>query len=159
MDILGSPVHMPWQLPKTITNTSIFHFFVVAAEHIRNWRPRYFILKDNGQFIGFRNKPSQVTDLNDPLNNFTVKNCQIIKANRPRPFTFYIRGLHLYTVVERIFCVDTEEDRYVWKHFMSILIKFDKNTQCLEIIFAREIFQHIQILNLDGFPNQAWSSK
>jgi len=84
------------------------------AEHIRNWRPRYFILKDNGQFIGFRNKPSQVTDLNDPLNNFTVKNCQIIKANRPRPFTFYIRGLHLYTVVERIFCVDTEEDRSLW---------------------------------------------
>lgn len=84
------------------------------AEHMRNWRPRYFILKDNGQFIGFRNKPSQVTDLNDPLNNFTVKNCQIIKANRPRPFTFYIRGLHLYTVVERIFCVDTEEDRCLW---------------------------------------------
>jgi len=84
------------------------------AEHMRTWRPRYFILKDNGQFIGFRNKPSQVTDLNDPLNNFTVKNCQIIKSNRPRPFTFYIRGLHLYTVVERIFSVENEEDRSLW---------------------------------------------
>jgi len=81
---------------------------------MRTWRPRYFILKDNGQFIGFRNKPNQVTDLNDPLNNFTVKNCQIIKSNRPRPFTFYIRGLHLYTVVERIFSVETEEERCLW---------------------------------------------
>merc|ERR1719259_1340116 len=30
------------------------------------------------------------------------------------PFTFYIRGLHLYTVVERIFSVENEEDRSLW---------------------------------------------
>merc|ERR1711981_680463 len=71
------------------------------GEHIRNWRPRYFILKDNGQFIGFKNKPTHDTDLNDPLNNFTVKNCTIVPSNRPRPFTFYIRGLHMTTVGER----------------------------------------------------------
>jgi len=84
------------------------------AEHMKTWRPRYFILKDNGQFIGFKSKPTQNTDLNDPLNNFTVKNCQIIKSNRPRAFTFYIRGLHMTTVVERIFCVESEEDRCLW---------------------------------------------
>ena len=87
------------------------NIYIFKGEHIRNWRPRYFILKDNGQFIGFKNKPTHDTDLNDPLNNFTVKNCTIVPSNRPRPFTFYIRGLHMTTVVERVFSVDNEEER------------------------------------------------
>ena len=86
-------------------------YLLLLGEHIRNWRPRYFILKDNGQFIGFKNKPTHDADLNDPLNNFTVKNCTIVPSNRPRPFTFYIRGLHMTTVVERVFSVDNEEER------------------------------------------------
>ena len=45
----------------------------VSGEHIKNWRERYFILKEDGQFIGFKNKPSQMEQLADPLNNFTVK--------------------------------------------------------------------------------------
>ena len=64
------------------------------GKYIQNWRPRYFILKDNGQFIGFKNKPTHDTDLNRPLNNFTVKNCTIIPSNRSRPFTFYIRAVY-----------------------------------------------------------------
>ena len=44
----------------------------ILGEHIRNWRQRYFILKEDGQFIGFKSKPT-AQDLNDPLNNFTVK--------------------------------------------------------------------------------------
>ena len=44
----------------------------LLGEHIKNWRQRYFILKEDGQFIGFRSKPTP-QDLNDPLNNFTVK--------------------------------------------------------------------------------------
>ena len=66
---------------------------VVAGEHIRNWRSRYFILKDDGLFNGFRQKPASEAELNDPLNNFTVRNCEIIESNRPKPFTFAIRGL------------------------------------------------------------------
>ena len=64
------------------------------GEHIKNWRERYFILKEDGQFIGFKNKPSQQEQLADPLNNFTVKGCQIMTADRPKPFTFLIRGMH-----------------------------------------------------------------
>ena len=44
----------------------------VLGEHIKNWRQRYFILKEDGQFIGFKSKPT-AQDLTDPLNNFTVK--------------------------------------------------------------------------------------
>ena len=121
-------VHQGWLKKKgniMIPNTNNFHMkhiygsstvsisnlITLIGEHIRNWRPRYFILKDNGQFIGFKNKPTHDTDLSDPLNNFTVKNCTIVPSNRPRPFTFYIRGLHMTTVVERVFSVDNEEER------------------------------------------------
>ena len=42
------------------------------GEYIKTWRPRYFILKSDGSFIGYKEKP----DLNDqsspPLNNFSV---------------------------------------------------------------------------------------
>merc|ERR1719273_2014862 len=76
------------------------------GEHIKNWRERYFILKEDGQFIGFKNKPSQQEQLADPLNNFTVKGCQIMTADRPKPFTFLIRGLQMTTVVERMFHVE-----------------------------------------------------
>ena len=50
-----------------------FIFFPVLylGEHIKNWRPRYFILLDNGALIGFKTKPEHGFD--DPLNNFTVK--------------------------------------------------------------------------------------
>lgn len=83
------------------------------GEHIKNWRQRYFILKDDGQFIGFKSKPS-AQDLNDPLNNFTVKGCQIMTADRPKPFTFFIRGLQMTTVVERTFHVENAADRAGW---------------------------------------------
>lgn len=84
------------------------------GEHIRTWRPRYFILKENGQFIGFKSKPTSQADLNDPLNNFTVKGCQIMTAERPKPFTFFIRGLQMTTVVERTFHVESEGERKDW---------------------------------------------
>lgn len=84
------------------------------GEHIRTWRPRYFILKENGQFIGFKSKPSSHQDLNDPLNNFTVKGCQIMTADRPKPFTFFIRGLQMTTVVERTFHVESDQERKDW---------------------------------------------
>lgn len=47
----------------------MFHFFV--GEHIKNWRKRYFILRQDGSFLGFRAKPEH--GLTDPLNDFTVK--------------------------------------------------------------------------------------
>ncbi|ESN90376.1 hypothetical protein HELRODRAFT_119785, partial [Helobdella robusta] len=82
------------------------------GEHIKNWRKRYFILRDNGTFYGFRCKPEH--DQQDPLNNFTVKGCQLMKFERPRPNTFVVRGLQMTTVVERMFSLDTQEERDEW---------------------------------------------
>nr|UAD90250.1 RAC serine/threonine-protein kinase [Lasioderma serricorne] len=84
------------------------------GEHIKNWRPRFFILLENGSLIGFKNKPANTSAFSDPLNNFTVKGCQIMSFDRPKPYTFIIRGLQWTTVIERMFYVDTAKEREEW---------------------------------------------
>ncbi|KAL1769750.1 RAC-gamma serine serine/threonine-protein kinase isoform X1 [Sigmodon hispidus] len=79
-------------------------------EYIKNWRPRYFLLKTDGSFIGYKEKPQDV-DLPYPLNNFSVAKCQLMKTERPKPNTFIIRCLQWTTVIERTFHVDTPEER------------------------------------------------
>lgn len=44
---------------------------IISGEYIKNWRPRYFLLKTDGSFIGYKEKP-QDADLAYPLNNFSV---------------------------------------------------------------------------------------
>uniref|UniRef100_A0AAQ5ZKZ3 non-specific serine/threonine protein kinase n=1 Tax=Amphiprion ocellaris TaxID=80972 RepID=A0AAQ5ZKZ3_AMPOC len=91
------------------------------GEYIKTWRPRYFILKSDGSFIGYKEKP----DLNDqsspPLNNFSVAvECWefyiylLMKTERPRPNTFVIRCLQWTTVIERTFHVENNEEREEW---------------------------------------------
>jgi hypothetical protein len=43
-----------------------------------------------------------------------------MKVEKPKPNTFIIRGLQWTTVVERMFCVDTPEER-----FLKVLVFFD----------------------------------
>ncbi|XP_011499207.1 PREDICTED: RAC serine/threonine-protein kinase [Ceratosolen solmsi marchali] len=85
------------------------------GEHIKNWRSRYFVLRDDGTLVGFKAKPDQqMAAAAQPLNNFTVRGCQIMSVDRPKPFTFVIRGLQWTTVIERTFHVETEQDREDW---------------------------------------------
>ncbi|CAB3223300.1 unnamed protein product [Arctia plantaginis] len=83
------------------------------GEHIRNWRDRYFILFDNGDLVGFKTQPER-NNYRDPLNKFTVRDCQIMAVDKPRPYTFTIRGLQWTTVIERNFSVETEKEREEW---------------------------------------------
>lgn len=71
------------------------------AEHLKDWRKRYFILKSNGDFIGYHKKPNTQTETsNNIVNNFTVKDCEVISMDLPnKKYTFCIRGLHLTTEV------------------------------------------------------------
>ncbi|KAJ8687862.1 hypothetical protein QAD02_023657 [Eretmocerus hayati] len=85
------------------------------GEHIKNWRSRYFVLRDDGTLVGFKAKPDQqMAAAAQPLNNFTVRGCQIMSVDRPKPYTFVIRGLQWTTVIERTFHVETEQDREDW---------------------------------------------
>ncbi|XP_038830563.1 RAC-gamma serine/threonine-protein kinase [Salvelinus namaycush] len=89
-------------------------------EYIKNWRPRYFLLKTDGSFIGYKEKP-QDADLPYPLNNFSVAKCQLMKTERPKPNTFIIRCLQWTTVIERTFHVDTPEERDEWTEAIQIV--------------------------------------
>uniref|UniRef100_T1JL53 non-specific serine/threonine protein kinase n=1 Tax=Strigamia maritima TaxID=126957 RepID=T1JL53_STRMM len=101
------------------------------GEHIKNWRPRYFILLSDGSLIGFKNKPDH--DLSDPLNNFTVKGCQLMKTDRPKPFTFLIRGLQWTTVIERTFHVESEDEREEWMQAIQYVANTLTDSQDVEM--------------------------
>lgn len=42
------------------------------GEYIKTWRPRYFLLKNDGTFIGYKERPQDVDQRESPLNNFSV---------------------------------------------------------------------------------------
>ncbi|XP_074600937.1 AKT serine/threonine protein kinase [Brevipalpus obovatus] len=84
------------------------------GEHIKNWRPRYFILYENGDLKGYKQKPEAGRE-SEPLNNFTARGCQVFKIDKPKPYTFMLRGLRFErSVIERTFCADTENERDEW---------------------------------------------
>ncbi|KAM9808602.1 RAC-gamma serine/threonine-protein kinase isoform X2 [Syngnathus typhle] len=89
-------------------------------EYIKNWRPRYFLLKTDGSFIGYKEKP-QDADLPYPLNNFSVAKCQLMKTERPKPNTFIIRCLQWTTVIERTFHVDSPDERDEWTEAIQMV--------------------------------------
>ncbi|KAG7512690.1 RAC-gamma serine serine/threonine-protein kinase [Solea senegalensis] len=90
------------------------------GEYIKNWRPRYFLLKTDGSFIGYKEKP-QDADLPYPLNNFSVAKCQLMKTERPKPNTFIIRCLQWTTVIERTFHVDSPDERDEWAEAIQMV--------------------------------------
>uniref|UniRef100_A0A3Q0S6Y5 non-specific serine/threonine protein kinase n=1 Tax=Amphilophus citrinellus TaxID=61819 RepID=A0A3Q0S6Y5_AMPCI len=67
-----------------------------------------------GTFIGYKERPQDVDQLETPLNNFSVAQCQLMKTERPKPNTFIIRCLQWTTVIERTFHVETPEEREEW---------------------------------------------
>uniref|UniRef100_A0A674DUF9 non-specific serine/threonine protein kinase n=1 Tax=Salmo trutta TaxID=8032 RepID=A0A674DUF9_SALTR len=84
------------------------------GEYIKTWRPRYFILKSDGSFIGYKEKPELSVQSLPPLNNFSVGECQLMKTERPKPNTFVIRCLQWTTVIERTFHVESNAEREEW---------------------------------------------
>lgn len=43
-----------------------------SGEYIKTWRPRYFLLKSDGSFIGYKERPEAPDQTLPPLNNFSV---------------------------------------------------------------------------------------
>lgn len=46
--------------------------FCSPGEYIKTWRPRYFLLKSDGSFIGYKEKPETSDHSLPPLNDFSV---------------------------------------------------------------------------------------
>lgn len=99
------------------------------GETIKNWRPRYFYLFDDGSLQGFKTKPEDpYSAANPPLNNFTVRGCQIMKTDRPKPYTFIIRIVQWNRTIERTFCVETEQEREKWIERMESVAQALQNS-------------------------------
>uniref|UniRef100_A0A182WNJ4 non-specific serine/threonine protein kinase n=1 Tax=Anopheles minimus TaxID=112268 RepID=A0A182WNJ4_9DIPT len=98
-------------IPSTIVKSG---WLYKRGEHIKTWRSRYFVLKSDGTLEGYKVRPPDDTTATEPSNKFTVRDCQIMSIDRPRPFTFIIRGLQWTTVIERMFHVENEHERKAW---------------------------------------------
>uniref|UniRef100_A0A0N4ZD81 non-specific serine/threonine protein kinase n=1 Tax=Parastrongyloides trichosuri TaxID=131310 RepID=A0A0N4ZD81_PARTI len=83
------------------------------GEHIKNWRSRYFVLFNDGGLLGFKQKPTP-SQYMDPLNDFTVRDVQLMKVDRPKANSFIVRGLQWTTVIERMFHADNSQIRENW---------------------------------------------
>nr|CAB3220847.1 RAC-alpha serine/threonine-protein kinase-like [Phallusia mammillata] len=85
------------------------------GEYIRNWRRRYFILKTDGSFLGYKEKPSP-DNHQEPLNNFSVMKSQVMRkdAQRDSTFVFIVRCLQWTTIIERTFTTSLSDDREGW---------------------------------------------
>lgn len=91
------------------------------GQYIANWRIRYFILYDDGSFIGYRQKPIAPSQYDEPLNNFTIKGCHIFKVDSPTHFIFIIRGLCPDREIERNFSAGNDHDRESWCNAIAII--------------------------------------
>ena len=49
------------------------------GEHIKTWRPRYFILKSNGNFLGYNIRPSSQNEVDNHNNIFFIKSKNLFK--------------------------------------------------------------------------------
>ncbi|KAF7235341.1 RAC-beta serine/threonine-protein kinase [Varanus komodoensis] len=99
------------------------------GEYIKTWRPRYFLLKSDGSFIGYKEKPETSDHNLPPLNDFSVAECQLMKVERPRPNTFIIRCLQWTTVIERTFHVDSPDEREEWIRAIQMVANSLKNQE------------------------------
>ena len=52
--------------------------FTFGGEHIKTWRPRYFVLSSNGDFKGYNGRP---TETEAPNNVFFVKGLILLVQN------------------------------------------------------------------------------
>lgn len=52
--------------------TSLPLLYLCSGEYIKTWRPRYFLLKSDGSFIGYKERPEAPDQTLPPLNNFSV---------------------------------------------------------------------------------------
>lgn len=82
------------------------------GEYIKNWRPRWFVLKSDGKFLGYKQKPTPGLE---PLNNFKIEpNVNILPSDKVKKNAFTIRVLQWSTFIDRTFCTETEGDRQEW---------------------------------------------
>eukprot|EP00051_Salpingoeca_urceolata_P026889 m.479156 g.479156 ORF g.479156 m.479156 type:complete len:475 (-) comp21344_c0_seq1:90-1514(-) len=92
------------------------------GEFIRTWRPRFFQLKSDGSFRGYKMKPtadSAQDPEGGPINVFEIGNSTIVpvdpkKGDKKGKHGFTVRFMQLTRVIERTFHCESAEERDTW---------------------------------------------
>lgn len=92
------------------------------GEYIKNWRPRWFQLKSDGSFRGYKTGPPAPSD--GPVNIFDVAGSVISfvdpkktgksKKGESQKFGFMIRFMQMTRFIERSFHTESAEERQEW---------------------------------------------
>ncbi|KAF6779061.1 hypothetical protein AHF37_01535 [Paragonimus kellicotti] len=125
------------------------------GEHIKTWRRRYFKLREDGTFYGYKSQPKD--DMAQPLNNFTVRDCRIFRLNKPKPFTFLIRGLQWTSIVDRLFFVETEVERAEWLSAIQVVANRLRSTAEEPISILSVNLDDDSVLNIPQRPVKRYS--
>ncbi|CAM4877110.1 unnamed protein product [Rotaria socialis] len=102
-----------------LRDSNCFHLFS-NGEHIKTWRPRYFVLFHDGLLYGYRKSPS-VNDnqQEEPLNKFQVIDCSVVRQDKIKQNSFII---HFNQVkIERLFAAGSQQDREEWIAAIEII--------------------------------------
>lgn len=91
------------------------------GEFIQTWRPRWFVLRSDGSFRGYKQKPVE-GDGEVPINVFEVQRSDITLINpkdertpkKGEKFGFSVRFMQLTRIIERDFHTETKEERDAW---------------------------------------------
>ncbi|CAF3423003.1 unnamed protein product [Rotaria sp. Silwood1] len=90
------------------------------GEHIKTWRPRYFILFHDGHLYGYR-KSLAVSDnqQEEPLNKFQVIDCSVVRQDKIKQNSFVIHFNQMK--IERLFAAGSHQDREEWITAIEII--------------------------------------
>jgi len=82
-----------------------------SGEHIKTWRPRYFVLHHDGILYGYRKQPAASDNQQEePLNKFQVIDCSVVRQDKIKQNAFVIHFNQMK--IERLFAAGSQQDRY-----------------------------------------------
>ncbi|XP_048738222.2 RAC-beta serine/threonine-protein kinase B-like [Ostrea edulis] len=122
------------------------------GEYIRNWRVRYYILRADGTFHGFKSKEERL-EVEEIQNDFKLqKDVTVLCQEKPKPNSFIVQGVSLRdTVVDRMYYADTPEDRELWVIAIQAVVDAIGTSDwksCVEKIGKKEVRMYdVSLLN------------
>nr|XP_022331578.1 RAC-beta serine/threonine-protein kinase-like [Crassostrea virginica]XP_022331579.1 RAC-beta serine/threonine-protein kinase-like [Crassostrea virginica]XP_022331580.1 RAC-beta serine/threonine-protein kinase-like [Crassostrea virginica] len=94
------------------------------GEYIRNWRARYYILRADGSFLGFKSR-AESQHAEEKQNDFMLQeDVTIVTEEKPKPNTFTVKGVILRGVpVDRTYHVENPADREAWINVIKAVVE------------------------------------
>ncbi len=103
------------------------------GEHIKTWRPRYFILRPDGNFLGYNSPPISPSEHHNPNNLFFIKDCRISESDKPKNNVFILRcaaSSSQKSTVERFFASQSRAEREEWiRAIQQVSLHLDGKSQ------------------------------